>query len=182
MDPKAAAEYLPLGHSKAAETFVRQPDGYTCGPACLASVARLYGISDTGFDALRQALSPNPQTGSDNMDMAAVAASCLPFVSAGEDNYTGGVAVANIMQGEGHYVVFLCREDDRILYYDPEFHEFAIKKIDDIDWVSESGHLKKWAINFAPLPDNSFDHWRQLAATPPASARPVPPRPPQPGT
>lgn len=154
----------PLDGTPAGSLFLRQRDEYSCGPACLASAAAVYQIKQVDYDKFRTALKPHPQTGSDNFDMAAQAAAHLPFVSAGEDIYAGGIAVANIIQEEGHYVLFLCREGGRVIYYDPYHHTLVEEDIAAIEWISESGHLKKWCINLAPITDNSLQRWRDMAA------------------
>jgi len=143
--------------------FLRQRDEYSCGPACLASAAALYQITASNYDNFRTALSPNPVTGSDNFDMATQAEKHLPFVSSGEDIYQGGIAIANIIQDEGHYVLFLCREDGRVIYYDPYHHVLIEDDITAIEWISESGHLKKWCINLAKIENNSLQRWRDMA-------------------
>ncbi len=176
------AKHTPLDGTALGALFLRQRDEFSCGPACLASAAALYGAARVDYEKLRTLLAPNPVTGSDNFDMARVAAEHLPFVSAGEDCYTGGVAVANIIQEEGHYVLFLRREGARVLYYDPYHHELVENDIDAIEWVSESGHLKKWCINLAPVADNTMQKWYDMAAAPATAAagKPRPEKPPQP--
>jgi len=169
--------HLPLNGSALGTLLTRQRDEFSCGPACMTSAATLYGVTNMDYDKFRAALSPNPQTGSDNFDMATLAEKTLPFVSSGEDCYAGGIAIANIMQEEGHYVVFLCREGERVIYYDPYHHELVENDIDAVEWVSESGHLTKWCINLAPLEGNSIDKWRRLAQTPAADNRPEQPAP-----
>lgn len=162
MDKKPAITY-PLAGTAADQIFLRQRDEFSCGPACLASAAAIYGATSADYDKFRAALNPNPVTGSDNFDMAAQAEKHLPFVSSGEDCYAGGIAVANIIQEEGHYVLFLCREGDRVIYYDPYHHEFVEDDIHAIEWISESGHLKNWCINLAPVENNSIERWRHMA-------------------
>lgn len=178
---KTTAEHLPLDGSALGALLSRQRDEFSCGPACMTSAAALYGATSFDYDKYRAALAPNPQTGSDNFDMAALAEKTLPFVSSGEDCYQGGVAIANIIQEEGHYVLFLCREGGRVIYYDPYHHELVENDIDAVEWVSESGHLTKWCINLGPLEGNSIAKWRQLAQTPAAETPPRrPAAPPNP--
>ena len=165
--------------------FVPQQDDYSCGAACLATVARLYQLAAVDYDAFRVLLDPNPETGSSALKMAEVSRGYLPVESLGEDSYNGGVAIANITEDEGHYVVFLCRKGDRVIYYDPYEHEVLVKDIDQINWMSDPSwtsktgyHLRRWSINFAPLPDNSFERWESLlkpAPAPPAPNRYGPP-------
>lgn len=139
--------------------FIRQADDYSCGAACLATVANLYGVSrDYGF--FRSFLSPDPQTGSCNLRMIAASEAHLPFRNAGEGSYEGGVAIANVIaHGEGHYVVFLARDGDEITYYDPWPHAVIAANVADIVWTSETGHLKRWTVNYAPLDQ---DAWRRF--------------------
>lgn len=178
---KTPPKHTPLDGSALGALFLRQRDEFSCGPACLASAAALYGAAHTDYDKLRAALGPNPVTGSDNFDMARVAEKNLPFVNSGEDCYAGGIAVANIIQEEGHYVLFLKREGERVLYYDPYHHELVENDIDAIEWISESKHLTKWCINLAPIDGNTMQKWYGMAASPaPAAASPKPEKPPQP--
>ncbi len=162
MHEKTPVSY-PLDGTAAGRLFLRQRDEYSCGPACLASAAALYQITSADYDKFRADLRPNPRTGSDNFDMAAEAEKHLPFVSAGEDIYQGGIAIANIIQEEGHYVLFLCREGARVIYYDPYHHVFIEDDIAAIEWISESGHLKKWCINLGEVGGNSLQRWRDMA-------------------
>lgn len=180
-------EHIPLAGTAAEKFFVRQQDNISCGPACLASAARIFGVTGTGYADFRALLNPDPEIGSLNEDLAGVCATVLPYHSAGEHTYDGGVAVANIMfEGEGHYVLLLARAGCDVIYYEPFHHELVIDRIGNLDWISESGHLKKWSANLAPLPDDfpakTFDAFKKLAATPDASALQSPPlhrRPPK---
>lgn len=180
-------ERIALAGTAAEKFFIRQQDDISCGPACLASAAKIFGIQGTGYADFRAILNPDPDVGSVNEDVAGLCAATLPFHNAGENTYNGGAAVANIMfEGEGHYVLFLAREGNDVLYYEPFHHELVIERIDKLDWISESGHLKKWSANLGPLPDDfpakSFDDFKRLAAVPDASAIQKPPahrRPPK---
>jgi len=145
--------------------FIYQRDDFSCGPACLATVALIYGKKDKDYDFFRDTLTPDPKIGSCNMQLAAAAAAHLGALAHGEGIYEGGVAVANIIHPpsrEGHYVVMLDKKDDEIIYYDPYDHEIHIRKEQDIEWVSESGHLKNWAVVFPPVEDSGFDRWAGL--------------------
>lgn len=159
--------------------FVKQEDGHSCAAACLATIINIYGIKSADYLSVCEILQPSPETGVENSSLAKAAQSFIPAACAGEGLYEGGVAIANIMQGnEGHYVLFLCREKDQIMYFDPEENELVVKKQDDIRWEScwskgANGTLKQWSINFPPLPGNSFSYWENLAAGKPAiSSRP----------
>lgn len=141
--------------------FIRQPDDFSCGVACMTTIANIYGITGADFDALRKILNPTPEYGVPNEDMIKTAKNWPCFESAGENIYTGGVAIANIFDDEGHFVVFLKQEDDQILYYDPHDHILVTKHVDDIVWVSGDGLHLRWVINFKPAPDISFDDWKE---------------------
>lgn len=181
-------EHMPLHGTAAEKFFIRQQDDISCGPACLASAAKIFGVTQTGYADFRALLNPDPVVGSRNEDVAGVCQTTLPYTNAGEDTYRGGLALANIMfEGEGHYVLFLAREGADVLYYEPFHHVLIIDRIDNLDWVSESGHLKKWSVNLAALPEDfpaqTFDDFKKLAATPDVSAAQRPPahrRPPAP--
>lgn len=147
----------------APEHFVRQLDDYSCGPACLATVAKLYGVSKVDYDFFRGLLNPDPQVGSCNFKMSDVSRLHLPFASSGEDCYAGGVAVACITEDEGHYVVFLCMDGEDVVYYCPYDHKIYAKKLSGINWVTESGHLRRWAINFDDFPGNAPEVWKNIS-------------------
>jgi hypothetical protein len=142
--------------------FVRQQDDISCGPACLATVANLYKVTTVDYDFFRGLLKPDPAVGSCNFQMAAVSEKYLPFRSAGEDSYAGGIGVANITEDEGHYIVFLSLQDDEIVYYDPYDHKIFTKALSSLNWISESGHLTRWSVNFAPLPGNASAVWKNI--------------------
>ncbi|MBI1215532.1 MAG: hypothetical protein GC185_06915 [Alphaproteobacteria bacterium] len=146
-----------------ASFFIRQQDEISCGPACLATVAKLYGVDDVDYAFFRGLLKPDPAVGSCNFQMAEVSEKYLPFKSAGEDSYAGGVGVANIMEDEGHYVVFLNLEGDEIVYYDPYDHKIFTKALSSLNWISESGHLTRWSVNFTPVAQNSNALWQAIA-------------------
>jgi hypothetical protein len=162
---------IPLQGTPAADFFIRQDDEYSCGAACMATVARLFGQYKDDYNFFRDQLAPDPGKGVHNDDMISASRNYLPFDGAGEGAYTGGVAIANIIQkGEGHFVVFLCREKDQILYYDPYEHELVQTAEKDIEWVSETDKLQKWAINFKPVPGNSLPKWLAVLSPQTSSA------------
>jgi hypothetical protein len=142
--------------------FVRQQDDISCGPACLATVANIYGGAKADYALFRELLKPDPKVGSCNFRLAEVSSLYLPSADAGEDCYAGGIAVANITEDEGHYVVFLCAEGDEVIYYDPWDHKIFRKRIAALNWISESGHLKRWAVNFRAYPGNSIGLWESV--------------------
>lgn len=145
--------------------FIYQRDDYSCGPACLATVSLIFG-RETDYEFFRQLLIPNPQSGTRNSQLAAAAAAHLGATAHGEGIYQGGLAIANIIHepsNEGHYVVFLEKSAaGEIAYYDPYDHEIHIKKQQDIKWVSETGHLENWSVNFPPVEGMGFDDWKAL--------------------
>lgn len=143
--------------------FVRQQDEISCGPACLSTVAKLYGVAGVDYPFFRGLLDPCPKVGSCNFKMADVSRAYLPFESAGEDAYAGGIAVANITEDEGHYVVFLHLDGDSLVYYDPYDHDIFTKPLSSLNWISESGHLRRWAINYAPYDGNCHALWQGVA-------------------
>ncbi|MBI1215533.1 MAG: hypothetical protein GC185_06920 [Alphaproteobacteria bacterium] len=159
-------KYIPLEGTVGDSFFARQRDDYSCGPASLATVAKIFGVKSASYDFCRAAAKPDPETGTPCEHMHALSKKFLPCVSEGRDTYEGGVAIANIVMDEDHYVVFLCREDDKLMYYDPFFHELVIDKMENVDWASLTEDRLRWSINFAPLEDNGFDKW--LAKTAPA--------------
>lgn len=155
---------LPLDKNNNDLPFVWQKDDYSCGPACLTTIGNLYGIAQTNYTMLREILEPNTEVGSCNFKMAEVSRDFFPVESDGEDTYHGGVALANIMQEEeGHYVIFLTQENDKVIYYDPYHHELVIDRLADLEWVSESKHLTRWSVNYAPPPQGykTIADWRR---------------------
>ena len=174
---------IPLTGTAGDDFFVRQQDDYSCGPASLATAANIYGAG-IDYKTIRDIVNPDPAIGTAQEKIAEVAEKILPFAAAGESTYKGGVAVANIVQeGEGHYVVFLAREKDRVIYYEPYYHELVIDDINNIEWHSGDGKFAKWAADRAPLDGNSIDFWLKYAEpkTPaPHAQKKATPKPPVP--
>jgi hypothetical protein len=143
--------------------FTPQRDDYSCSVGTLVTVCNIYN-QVASYDELRQVLVPNPQTGVDNVLLLTEIKTHLPVTASGESVYKGGVAIANIMQeGEGHYVVFLCQEKDKIAYYDPLHHRIVVDFKDNIEWVSEDRRHKNWSVDFAVIPGNSIKKWTEMA-------------------
>ena len=166
--PHSAAKRIPLTGTSGDDFFQRQLDDHSCGPACLTTVARIYGAGET-YDKIRSLLNPSPATGTPQETMQQIGGTLAPLETAGAHSYTGGVAIANIIQeGEGHYVVFLAREGDHVLYYEPYYHELVIDHIDSIVWDSGtwepgSARASHWTANYAPVNDNNFEKWLAMA-------------------
>jgi len=143
--------------------FTRQLDDYSCGPAALTTVARLFDV-EKDYLFFRNLMDPCPRIGSIPEKMAAGAKAHLPYTGHGENTYQGGIAIANIIHvsdvEEGHYVVFLDRRDDAFVYYDPYDHAVMQVARGDLRWISDDDPpLVEWTINFAPLPGMAFDDW-----------------------
>jgi hypothetical protein len=180
------SERIPLTGTTGDAFFQRQLDDHSCGPACMTTVGRIYGAAET-YEKIRDLLNPSPVTGTPQARMVEVGGTIAPLETTGAHTYTGGVAIANIMQdGEGHYVVFLACEGDKVMYYEPYYHELVIDRIDNIVWDSGtwepgSDRASHWTANYAPLNDNSFEKWLAMAAPrqPPAPPRAAS-RPPAP--
>ncbi len=162
---------IPLAGTAADDFFVRQQDDYSCGPACLATVAHIYGLGgDYAF--YRDAAQPDPKVGTPAPRMQDLSKGLLSSYSkTGLDTYDGGVAIANIIQGEDHYVVFLKKEGDRAVYYDPYEHELVVDRMDNIPWISEKGSHDRWCIDFAPVAGNSIEKWIGMTAPKAGPAR-----------
>lgn len=185
--PPYAPKRISLTGTEGDAFFQRQLDDHSCGPACMTTIGRIYGATDS-YETIRELLDPSPAAGTPQDRMAEVGGKLAPLETTGAHTYTDGVAIANIMQeGEGHYVVFLAREDDQILYYEPYHHELVIDHVDNIVWDSGtwepgSARASHWTANYAPLNDNSFEKWLRLAAdqNAPPGPRPIPPQAPVP--
>lgn len=170
---------IPLSGTKGDDFFMRQQDDHSCGPASLATVAKIYNV-DISYDKMRGIVKPDPKVGTAQEKIEQVAGMFLPFELAGENSYKGGVAVANIVQeGEGHYVVFLAREGDKVIYYEPYWHELVIDDIKNLEWHSGDGKLAKWAADFAPIENNSIESWLKYAEPKPQAPKPAAPKPPK---
>lgn len=169
-----------LSGTAAEKFFIRQHDEYSCGPACLAAIAKIY---DVGIDYAHLCKETDyyPYNGTLQTTMDELSRKYMPFDGAGENSYTDGIAIACVFQnGYAHYVVLLCREDDKVLYYDPYAHEFVVDKLDNIHWAWGEGYISQWSVNYMPLPENTFKYWLDMAVPPVPSApelRPVPPKP-----
>lgn len=179
MDDDKLPIRIPIAGTAAGTIFYRQLDDYSCGPACLTSLARLYDFPGD-YDFYRAAAAPNSDVGTPAAKMQALGEKLFAgtYQKTGLDTYDGGIAIANIIQGEDHYVIFLKKEGERVIYYDPYEHEFVIDKLENIAWKSEKGDHDRWCMDFAPRPGNSIAQWVNMAAPPPSpKSRPSPPKP-----
>ena len=171
---------IPLTGTAAADFFVRQRDDYSCGPACLATVAHIYGL-DGDYAFYRDAAQPDPKVGTPAPRMQQLSETLLASHDrTGCDDYDGGIAIANIIQDEDHYVVFLKKDGDRAIYYDPYEHQLVIDRMDNIAWRSEKATHDRWCISFAALPGNSMERWIDMATPRPAPSLRAPPPGPRP--
>lgn len=178
---------FPLAGTVGESLFTFQRDDYSCGPASMTTVCNIMGV-DVDYDTLRGLLAPDPDTGTAPEKMTALASRILPLGPAGDRAYEGGVAIANIMlEGEGHYVVFLAQERGDVLYYDPFYHELVLQDISAIEWSKgEPGDAPRdqWSAGFTADPVSISD-WLKLAEPkdPAAKAQPrhkPPPKTPSP--
>lgn len=134
-----------------------QTDEYSCAVACVATVAAILSRTIAEED-IRRTLAPSPETGVGHADLVPYAQKHLGATDFGAGVYKDGPAIANILQdGHGHYVVFLDRRGDEILYYDPEHNALCVKKERDIDWRAEQERVAKWSINFEKPPGYNTD-------------------------
>lgn len=172
--PQPPLKRIPLRGTNGDDFFVRQRDEYSCGPACLATVSHIYDIGFT-YAQCRAEADPSPELGTGQSRMNAICERFFPVEGCGAGTYTGGVAIARIMQGgEGHYVVFLKAEGGDVLYYDPYEHELVLDRFDNIEWSAGDAAFPFWTIDFMPLRDNTIDGWLALAAPKPAAPAPAP--------
>lgn len=173
---KNAPQRFPLAGTAGDDLFTRQRDEYSCGPASVTTVCRLLG-ADGDYESIRNALTPSPETGTPPEAIAELSRRILPCEGAGNRAWAGGIAIANVMlDGEGHYVVFLAREKDDVLYYDPYHHEFVLDGINNIEWSKGDGDRDQWAANFTTPEGNSIAGWLKYAE--PKAPSPAPHVPP----
>lgn len=146
------------------DMLIPQSSEYTCGPACAATVAAIYGV-ERDYAFFCNALEPDPDIGTPEGDLAAVCRKYLPCTDYGEESYRGGVSIAFIIHrpsGDEHYVVFLDRRGDDIVYYEPYDDDIVTKPISDIEWGAECGRLSNWSVNFTPIDGADFSTWEKL--------------------
>lgn len=133
----------------------RQAEPYYCGPASLVTVGRLLGIA-LDEHALARELDAQPQVGTANAVLAAVAAQYLPVASAGPDTYAGGLAIWNVqnaLSGVGHFVVVLGERGGRVRYYDPFWARVLEFRVEAVAFLSGDGAHVRWALNFETSSD-----------------------------
>lgn len=135
----------------------RQLDNFSCGPA---SVNALHQIS-TYFDwqkpnsqakpIIYDICKPLPVIGTDNpMIVKAMQVLNIPLSNHGENAWDGSVAVVNLKNvesGVGHFVVFLKRIGEDVVFFDPILSDIIKMRLNDIQWQNSDGSLIKWAAN-----------------------------------
>ncbi len=159
--------HFPLDNTVGAEFFTRQKDGYSCGPACIASAANVYATG-MSYDDVRKKLKPTNWGGTPQERMDSVSRDILPYAHSGQHVYNGGVAVACIDHGdEPHYVLLLCRENDEVIYYDPYEHELVIDRFEALIWEPGYGFTPNWTLNFKEVEGNTIQKWLAYVAPAP---------------
>ena len=166
--------------------FIRQKDDYSCGPACLATIARLRGL-DAGknYAFFRELLGTSKAVGTHPLDIIDACKEHFTVLMEGEQVYHGGLALAYIVHQSpavdhsavDHYVVFLALKNDKIMYYDPYDDKIFDDNINNLKWYSTEnwsgikGGLKQWSVNFRPVKGLTFDFLKQFAVSRPSSSR-----------
>ncbi|MEJ2118212.1 MAG: hypothetical protein P8Y36_10055, partial [Alphaproteobacteria bacterium] len=138
----------------------RQTTNYTCGPVSLLATATLSGqplsISET---ELARQLGAAPGANTTNASMAEFAAKHLSVASTGAENWSGGLAIANIRNpdsGADQYVVLLSETDGVITYYDPYGKVASIPR-KDLQWRTSDDQSVNWSLNLAASAPNTRD-------------------------
>ncbi len=177
--------------------LTRQEDEYSCGPACLATIAKLCGCS-MDYHFFRDLLAPRPGFGTHALEMLDAARQHLPLTDAGNQLYKSGLALGYIVyqdielspsqpsQAVDHYVVLLARKENRICYYDPWDNKVYLHDEKKMRWHSTRqwpalpDRLEKWAANFKSVAGLDFDLCATIAqphpyavAAPQKSAKPA---------
>lgn len=177
-------KHFPLAGTVGESFFTFQRDDYSCGPASMTTVCNLLGV-DVDYDTVRGILAPDPVVGTAPDKMTGLAGRILPLGPAGDLTYEGGVAIANIvLEGEGHYVVFLAKEQDDVLFYEPFYHELVLQDINTIEWSKgEDGEAPRneWSASFT-AEERSISDWLKLAEPKDPAAKTQPKHKPPPKT
>lgn len=152
------------------KSLIRQRDDYSCGPACLSTIAALHGIGSVkSYDFFRGILQPRPAIGSHPHAMIAAAMENLPCTGAGEGVYEDGLALGYIVyeknkilpsfleKATDHYVVFLGKKENKIVYYDPYDDRIYNRGLNKLKWHSTF----TW-----PFIDHTLRHWTVTFETP----------------
>ena len=156
-------------------TFIRQRDSFSCVAACCATIARLYGLPvSQDLEFFRSRLHTTP----DGVSMAKLEKLCrtvLPVTSMGCNSYHGGVALGFIRHkpdGVDHAVVFLARNKDVLIYYDPYDHRVLRDTVGNMQRGSDRyDSYKTWTANFLPLAGADFEFWEAQAEDNPYKLR-----------
>lgn len=131
--------------------LTRQSTDYTCGPAACSTLFKFLNLPAKTEEEMAVLLKTNSPNGTDTDVLGDYLMNNCSAISVGENTYTDGVAIANILNPytlRGHFVVFLKREGDCIWYYDPSIGEIKKKREVEIRWVSGDGKYNKWSVNY----------------------------------
>ena len=139
--------------------LVPQQTDHTCGIACLQTVARLLKSPVFPTRYMKPRLGTTVRDGTSVAAMTNWAKQRLPFESAGENTWTGGLAIALTSYLEedqtetGHYEVFLGRIDDRIVSWCPWLATVSTLPEAEIRWQAHPHHphettYTRWSLNF----------------------------------
>ena len=158
--------HLPeLTKERLMECLTPQRNDYSCGPACLATIARLHGC-DKDYKFFCELLEPKANTGSHPLAMVDAAALYLPMTSSGEKIYDGGLGIGYIVYQDSekspwrkqdnidHYIVLLAKCDNDIFYYDPwddQVYQHDVRKMrwhSTFSWPCMPEKFERWSVNF----------------------------------
>lgn len=135
--------------------LVRQSKDYTCGIACLQTVALLTGRAVVPGDVMELSLQTHPETGTTPRQMMAWAQTHLPFEAAGEGLWQGQLAIGlvDLTEADGsvepHYEVFLGRLNRHVVAWCPYYARLRLVPEADVPWktVQAGQRYSRWSLN-----------------------------------
>lgn len=128
----------------------KQKKPYTCGPACIVNIGKLFNQSFSE-ELLAEELEAKPLIGTSNEKILNFCIANLPVSSYGEHTYRSGLAIWNIKNAiseNGHFVVVLGIKDNIVRYYDPYWSAILQFPLDKIIFSSGDEKFLNWSINF----------------------------------
>ncbi len=137
-------------------SLVRQSKDYTCGIACLQTVARLTGRTVLAADVMELMLQTDVETGTKPGRLVQWAQMHLPFESAGEGLWQGQLAIAlvDLREPDGttepHYEVLLGRLNRHVVAWCPYYATLRLLAESEVLWKTRQAGQRyaRWSLNF----------------------------------